>query len=194
MNRYIVVLAAGNSTRFGGIKQLAKIGNEYLINRIFQQVKSVAGTSSLIMLGANAKQIEQRLDNDAERIWVSDWEEGPSASISAAVNRLKERASHIMFILADQVGLTTKCLDDCWRMSDANPNAIVCAIEGNYEGPPVIFPKVYFEDLIALDGDVGAKAIIQKNKNNLVHVYLPDASVDIDTQHDLEAWKKLQDQ
>ena len=194
MNRYIVVLASGGSSRFGDIKQLTSINGECLVNRVYRQATNVDDASCCLTLGANAKRIAQHLDDNVCVIKVTDWEEGLSRSIAVATAELKEQASHIMFVLADQVDLSSDSLTKCWHESEQHRNAIVCAKDGSYAGPPVIFPQKYFSALTELKGDVGAKPVIQQNSKNVIYVCLPDASTDIDTQHDLEAWKKLQDQ
>jgi molybdenum cofactor cytidylyltransferase len=54
--------------------------------------------------------------------------------------------------------------------------------------PPAIFPLCYFPQLIQLEGDKGAKALLYKHKENLQTVSLPNAIIDIDTKEDLTNW------
>ena len=37
-------------------------------------------------------------------------------------------------------------------------------------GHPVIFPKKYFEELKLSEGDLGARKIVNENKNFLIHM------------------------
>lgn len=55
-------------------------------------------------------------------------------------------------------------------------------------GPPAIFPYQYFCDLIKLQGDKGAKALLHANEDNLETILLPNAKIDIDTPAELNNW------
>ena len=194
MKCHIVVLAAGQSSRFNGIKQLAKINQQTLLERIIHCVSEAENKPVSVTLGANAEALKGVIGSEVHIIAVPDWLEGMSASIRQAIEQLKCKATHIMFVLADQVDLSAKSIEQCWLYAEKNPEAIICAEHDRYQGPPVIFPAQYFDQLSALSGDIGARKVIQQNSDNVINVNLPEALVDIDTKHDLEAWKKHQDQ
>ena len=52
---------------------------------------------------------------------------------------------------------------------------------------PAIFPRSVFADLVQLRGDLGARALIQRNPDRLVRVPMARAAIDIDTPEDLLA-------
>ena len=96
--------------------------------------------------------------------------------------------SHIMITLADQVALTTDDYLCLIRESLTTPDQLICAKVAEEIMPPAIFPSHYFEELMSLQGDKGAKAILYRNIKNLKTVSLPKAAVDIDTQQELVDW------
>jgi len=55
-----------------------------------------------------------------------------------------------------------------------------------------VFDKELFKDIIALEGDVGAKKIIFKYKENALIIEVDDGGIliDIDTPSDLEKFNK----
>jgi molybdenum cofactor cytidylyltransferase len=55
----------------------------------------------------------------------------------------------------------------------------------NRIGPPTIFPKAYFPELLALKGDKGAKALMMKEIEQVIQVDLPEAFIDLDNADDL---------
>jgi molybdenum cofactor cytidylyltransferase len=63
---------------------------------------------------------------------------------------------------------------------------VVCAVYDGHAGVPALFPRTFFADLMALDGDSGAKAMLQ-SLNDKVTVPMPEAAIDIDTIEDLES-------
>jgi len=64
-----------------------------------------------------------------------------------------------------------------------------CSLSRYHEtnGVPAIFPRLFFDALLALEGDRGAKQIIHTtNPDQLIAVPAPEAGTDIDTRDDLE--------
>ena len=57
-------------------------------------------------------------------------------------------------------------------------------------GHPVIFPKKYFEELTLIQGDIGARNIVNKNKQALNSYDTDDESyfLDLDTPEDFNNW------
>ena len=61
----------------------------------------------------------------------------------------------------------------------------VCASYEGREGVPAVFPPALFADLMTLDADAGAKALLHSLQNK-IKVDMPEAAVDIDTLDDLK--------
>ena len=54
-------------------------------------------------------------------------------------------------------------------------------------GAPAIFPRWCFGDLQQLQGDRGARAVLQRHMERVIRVTMPSAAIDIDTPEDLLA-------
>jgi len=210
-NLKIIVLGAGKSERFEGIKLIAAVteptddsrNSTLLIQHVLQQiVESLAelniDKSNLsIATGGYYQQISEVLDPELSIINCSNAHLGLGYSIAQSVdivlnnaNNKLESTSHIMITLADQIALKT---DDYVRLieqSISKPDKLICAKAEEQFMPPAIFPRRYFSQLMELNGDKGAKALLQKNRDSLQEVLLANAAIDIDTQHDLLIWKK----
>lgn len=106
--------------------------------------------------------------------------------------------SHVLFTLADLPSLNTQDLIRLIDASKASPNHIVCSEwvkEGDTDSRltvPAIFPKAMFSELLALQGDTGAKPIIRKyaKLGKVTAVSIPNAQFDIDTPQDWEKFKR----
>ena len=67
-----------------------------------------------------------------------------------------------------------------------NGNNIVCATYCGSRGVPAIFPRSIFDQLEALTGDNGAKAVLHNPPVAAIEIALPQAAMDIDNVEDLQ--------
>ena len=184
-----ILLAAGQSKRFGGIKQLADINGVSLINHSLAKLLPL-GFEILVVLGANDELIQPRLvKNSKIRVIINtDWQQGIGSSLSFAVNEVADGASHLLLALADQIAMTTVDFQHFISSAKENTDNIICAEYEHTLGVPAIFPKVFFKDLRQLTGDYGAKKVLQNHSDQLIKLPFQRAAIDIDTQQDLLDW------
>ena len=208
-NLKVILLAAGKSERFKGIKLLAKVQQPKtsvtLIEHAFNQISAAINTLNIdkknisIATGRYHSQITTYFDGHEPSPFTLDFCEdahlGLGHTISQSVENMlndehnnENSPSHILITLADQVALTVDDYIALIKQSLALPNKLVCAKAEQELMPPAIFPSAYFPQLIRLKGDTGAKPILYANKENLQTVNMPHAERDIDTQQDLLNW------
>ena len=186
----VVILAAGKSQRFGGIKQLAMVNDrsmlEHCIAQYFCDDKLLAGIAKMtVVLGANEARIRQTNLHKVNLFSSPNWQSGMGASLADFVKQLPQSTSHLLVGLADQIALRPADLTALLRSSEQFPDAIVCAQYADVRGVPAIFPRYYFAELAQLDGDKGARKLLILHAANLRIVDMPNAVLDIDTQQDL---------
>ena len=185
-----VILAAGKSQRFGGVKQLASIkGSSMLQHCVLQYFNGnnlLPDISKLtVVLGANESLIKQTVLADVTLFSAPNWHHGMGASLADFVKQLAPSTSHLLVGLCDQVALTNKDLAHLLHHSKQLPDAIVCAQYDDIQGVPAIFPRRYFAELASLTGDKGARMLIKKHVNSVSVVAMPNAAYDVDTPQDL---------
>lgn len=186
MSLHTLILAAGASRRFGARpKQLAKINGQTMLERAVQLAHSVSDTS--VVLGCEYQQLVPVVQT-AKVIIHSEWQEGIGSSISCGVASLPNHVTAVMVMLCDQVAITQEDLGElvkCYNNSkrDESDGKIVCASYAGRLGVPAIFPRRFFSQLVSLQGDLGAKKIIEANE--VLAMPLARAAVDIDTQENL---------
>ncbi len=183
---YAVILAAGFSTRFGTNKLIMKVGGKPIIRHT---VDSAIGSTAdrvavVIPVGSTMRAY---IPDSVTLIINTVRDKGISSSIAAAVEYFKESADAIMFMVADQPMIGTGTLDNILSTFRQNPSFIVASsVDGDVRNP-MIFPKRYFEDLLQLTGDSGAKSVALANITSVIKVEInPEKLVDIDTVEDLE--------
>jgi molybdenum cofactor cytidylyltransferase len=183
---HAIVLAAGASTRFGSAKQLVRVAGRPLLHSAVARAAEVAGSAVTVVLGARAAELTPLLTHSQALIVINrDWREGLASSIRAGIARLPATCNAALLTLVDQAAVTAedlKRLVGAWRRQ---PDYIVAARYGMTTGVPAIFPRSAFAELTALRGDVGARALLQRNPDRVVRVPMAGAALDIDTPEDL---------
>ncbi|WP_223271677.1 nucleotidyltransferase family protein [Colwellia hornerae] len=197
----IILLAAGKSERFNGIKVLAKVQQQEssvtLLEHALQQLSLALKTLNIsnknirVATGRYHQQISELLADPDRLDYCESAALGLGHTIAQSVQHLlddNDNISHIMIALTDQVALNANDYISLIEQSVALPNKLVSAKAGEELMPPAIFPRAYFTELAQLKGDKGAKPILYNNKDKLQTVSIAHAEKDIDTQQDLLNW------
>jgi molybdenum cofactor cytidylyltransferase len=181
---HAIVLAAGASSRFGSPKQLVRVGGELLLHRVITAAGEVAGAAVTVVLGANAAEIGMALP-PVGLIVNREWQEGIASSIRAGVRRLPGACDAVLVLLADQPRVSAASLQRLVAAWRAQPRQIAASRYGSVTGVPAIFPRWCFEELCALRGDTGARAVIARYPDRVLALAHPEAAIDIDRPEDL---------
>ena len=190
---YILVMAAGGSRRFGGLKQLVELQGKSLLRRTVETAIKVVDKRVIVILGVKAKKLERELrDYDVRIVENLNWENGIASSIRTGIGVLPQDCGGALIMFCDQPFVTATQLQELIDTWNRDQTKIVCSSYGGSLGVPVIFPRRYFAEMIKLSGDSGAKSLLQKHMTQTIPVDLPEAVFDIDTQSDLiEAIKRI---
>jgi molybdenum cofactor cytidylyltransferase len=113
----------------------------------------------------------------------SAYRTGQSTSLHTGIAALGPDIAAAIVILGDQPFVTTAmmaALVAAWRSSGA---AIVAPRFAGRRGNPVIFARPLFADLLAIEGDQGARSLLQARANSILTVDFDDERplADIDT-------------
>ena len=180
---YGFVMAAGDSRRFGEIKQLAKIDRGSMVRRSYNILNNVLKGRTYLVVGSNAEFIVRDFQ-EVNTIYNRQWSRGLGSSISFVATQMENesKCSGVLITLGDQVKLSEQ---DYQKLVDVyDGEKIVVSSYSRKKGPPAIFPRKYFEQLIHLKGDIGAREVIRKNRNFVISCELDNASFDIDFKDD----------
>ena len=182
----IVILAAGEASRFGSAKQLALYRGTPLLQRAMNAVLA-AGYRPIIMLGAHRQAILESplLDlTGAECCEVRDWHSGLSASIRAAVRHPEVANSEgVLLLLADQPEVDSTLIERLLNEARRFPHEIIASDYNGRSGVPAVFSRAFFSALLALEGDQGARALIARSTHRTLS--FPGKLGDVDTPSDL---------
>lgn len=186
-----VLLAAGRSTRAGATnKLLARLDGEPLV-RIAAEAALASGVSSLtVVTGHMAEAVGAALAGlDLVLAHNPDHLDGMAGSIRTGIAALPPDTDAALILLADMPAITPEAID---RMiaayaSEAGKTIVVATAAGK-RGNPVLWDRAFFDALTQLEGDVGARALIERHHDTRAEVEIgPAARLDLDTASELAA-------
>lgn len=188
MNTGIIILAAGNSSRLGSPKQLLYYQGSSLLQRTVAAAETTAYVPILLVLGAHADQIlDQHPDFNINIIINDSWEKGISSSIVAGLSKMLELEAdtkNVVIAVADQPFIRPEIFTELVEESQRSRKNIVASKYAETIGTPVLFNEIYFDELIALNGNTGAKPLLQKYAADVATIPFELGHIDIDTQKD----------
>ena len=194
----IVLLAAGRSSRMGGPnKLLALFDGKPLVRRTAERALASRAGRVIAVMGHQKERVRAALQGlDLRLVDNPDFATGLASSLKAGVGAVSTSAAGAMILLGDMPGVSSTDLD---RMIDAfvadGGRSIVGASFRGKRGNPVILPRSLFAAVSRLEGDVGARSLIESEGVNVIDVEIGEAAfIDVDTPDALaEAGGVLQD-
>jgi len=185
----IIILAAGASRRLGNPKQLVDFKGDTLLNHSINAAKKIPNTDLYVILGSQFEKIF--LTMPKVKCFVNPkWERGMGDTISFSVQAIAHKKyKGMVFTTCDQPYLNTSILKNILKGFEQSKKKIIVSKYENGQGIPSFFSNNYFNQLIKLKGDDGAKAIIKNNLGDVGFVEFEKGDIDIDTRQDLKKIK-----
>lgn len=183
----IAILAAGQSSRLGSSKQLLQFNGKSFLQRCVEEALQT-NLPVIVVVGANSQVISNELkDLNVTITENKNWREGMAGSLHSglmAAKNLKSEIDGIIFMVSDQPFVTATLLTNLLKAQNESSLPIAGSGYAGTLGTPVLFHKFFFDELMALQGDTGARKLIEKNKNLATEVSFPEGVIDIDTAED----------
>jgi molybdenum cofactor cytidylyltransferase len=181
----ILLLAAGSSSRMGVAKQLLPIGEMTLLGIVIETALQSNANKVYCVLGANAEVIKQLISKyNIESIFNPNYKTGLSSSIVAGIEHFKtQNFDAVLIVLGDQPLIKAEYLNEMIATFKNYKGKIIASKYNNTFGVPSIIPKIYFNQLLKLKGDKGAKDFL--NSNDVIPLENKNL-MDIDTKKEYE--------
>ncbi|MCY4209578.1 MAG: nucleotidyltransferase family protein, partial [Gammaproteobacteria bacterium] len=160
-----IVLAAGGSRRYGRCKQLVEINGCSLVRLGVDRLSELFNPDRVIVVvGADSEAVAQAVSDLPVNIVLNkDWRQGLASSLKAGLNSVEPDCGAVLVTLCDQVLVTEAQLRLLLALWNADPSAIVASAYADTVGTPAIIPARFYPQILALEGDTGAKSILQNN-------------------------------
>ena len=176
----------------GQPKLLLDLGGQPLIRRTVERVKAGGVQDLVVVVGHEADQIREALKGLPVRFCVNEKpEEGQSSSIKAGVSALQRGTTGALIALGDQPAIPPQVIPRLIEIFRKTGMPIVVPVYRGNQGNPVLFGAEIFPGLLRLEGDQGAKSLIEREATRVIQVPFDDPMPsDIDTDSDYESLKK----
>jgi molybdenum cofactor cytidylyltransferase len=187
-----LLLAAGSATRFGSDKLSHRLPHGVPMAVQAARHLHLEIPNIFAVVKPDTAALEIRLKEEGCQIVVCEnAAEGMGASLACAA-RAAGRADGYLVALADMPFVRRTSIAAV-RDALASGAPLVAPYFHARRGHPVGISGLFFEALIALKGDEGAKSILKENQHRLVKVPVGDPGVirDIDTPEDLAPPSKV---
>jgi CTP:molybdopterin cytidylyltransferase MocA len=154
-----LVLAAGDSKRFGAPKQLAELDGRPLLEHVLISMSKAPLDRVVVVLGAHAKEVREQVPlHGAEPVVCTDWEEGLGASLRTGASAL-EGCEAVVVALGDQPRLSPEAVARVVSQRGSDEQA-VRATYGGVPGHPVLLERGVLARVRTLRGDTGARELL----------------------------------
>jgi molybdenum cofactor cytidylyltransferase len=193
-----VILAAGESSRFGQTKQLLDWKGQPFVRAVARTALEAGLTPVVVVTGANAERVQAAVQ-DLEVIIVQneEWKTGQGSSIKAGVKALtpastaptallsakalKDVVGGAIFLLVDQPQVTTSILRALMEKHAEGLYSVIAPMVIDRRANPVLFDRVTFPELLKLEGDVGGRAIFHNHRVEYLPWHDDRLLLDVDT-------------
>ena len=189
-----VVLAAGRSTRMGGPnKLLAEIGGRPLVRIAVEQALASRAKPVIVVTGHERERVESALKGlPVQFVHNPDFAVGLGGSVRTGIAAVPAVADGAIVCLGDMPQVDAALIDRLIAgfAPEQGALAVVPTIDGQ-RGNPVLWSRRFFPDLMAIEGDVGARNLINRYGEAVVEVPVTGkgALVDVDTPEALRGVK-----
>lgn len=185
----MIMLAAGNSRRFGGNKLLYEIDGIPMYSHVLQQLeKSMFHVCSEHRMKNNNDKIECNITvvtqyeaiaeaaaaKGMQVLYNPHPEHGISSSVQIGLNANLD-ADAVLFTVSDQPWLTDRTILALIHVLLNSDRGIACVSYQGKQGNPCIFSRKYYDELLALEGDKGGKKVIMKHLDDTQICEVQDA-------------------
>ena len=179
-----IILAAGESTRYGQPKQLLDWKGDPFIRAVAKTALQAGLAPVVVVTGANAEQVEYAVrDLSVVTVKNDEWKSGQSSSIKAGIRSFTStsKVGGAIFLLSDQPQLTTSVLRALVEKHAEGLYPVVAPMVMDQRANPVLFDRITFADLLTLEGDVGGRAIFHKHRVEYLPWHDDRLLLDVDT-------------
>ena len=179
-----VILAAGESRRFGSPKQLVVVDGVTLLEHVIATART-SGLMPVVAVVPVWLSRPARLSADWLR-WIRNPypERGMSHSLQLGLEALADEAEAAVILLGDQPRIPAETIAAVLAARGERP--IVAAEAGGVLAPPVLIERSQFGLASRLTGDQGLRDVLRGSPDLLRVVLVARHPPDMDTPDDLE--------
>ena len=186
----LVILAAGGSTRLGPPKQLVAYRGRSLLRHSAEVAAGSLCRPTVVVLGAHAAELEAEVRDLPLRVTENRlWARGMATSLRCGVEALdaaEKEIGAVVIMLCDQPLVSVPAIDALVQAYRSGGKPIIASAYDGILGVPALFDRRLFPELLALEGEEGARRIIARHPLDVHGIPFLGGGLDIDTPQDCE--------
>ena len=186
-----ILLAAGQSLRMNGENKLIKrINGVPLIKYTIKNILASAVDELIIVLGHEEKSLKNiiGINKKIKFIYNKDFKNGMSSSIKVGLNEISKKSQAFFISLADMPNINQNVYNKLIKsmnsynkkLASIHKKEIIIPTFENQEGNPILFSKFMKNKVMSVDGDSGAKKIIELNRTKVLNVPFNNKGIILD--------------
>ena len=180
-----IVLAAGRSSRMGEEhKLLLPWGEKRIVQVVVETLLEAPLKDIVVVTGHQRGEVERLLrDYPLQLMHNPRFGEGMSTSIGTGVEAAGAETGGYLFALGDMPRVGRETIAALCAAFSENTDSIIVPAANGQRGNPVVFSSSLRDGLLRLEGDRGAKVLLQRHADRVVEVAVEDRGifVDVDT-------------
>ena len=161
----------------GENKLTKKIKGSPLIKLSVKNILASSIDELIVVLGYQKEIIEKLIDKNEKIKFVfnKDFESGMASSIKTGLNNLSEKTEAFFICLGDMPMVNYDIYNQL--IKSRSQKDILVPTYKNQQGNPVLFNKLMKEKIMTITGDMGAKKILELNKDKILNLEVNDQSI-----------------
>ncbi len=181
-----VVLAAGEATRMGKLKQTMPWRGRPMIQHAVTAAREAGLRPVVVVTGAQAERVRRSVERESVRVEHNPvWRRGQSTSLKVGLKALQDEVEAVVFLLADMPLVSSALIVDLVEKHRHTLAPIIAPRAGGRFGNPVLFDRATFSDLHTITGDRGGRALY--DRYDVLAVPADEgALLDLDSPEDLQ--------
>ena len=190
-----IILAAGTSTRMGRDKLSLPFRGKPIVQHVIDAARdSLLETVTVVLPEQSELEALLNLD-DCEVVYSKERTKGQAESLKAGISSIENHAQGAMALLGDLPLLSPEVINHLvWAFSQEPHNWVIPMQEG-MRGNPITIPSQWFDKVMELQGDTGARALLSTPRLpiRLVKINEIGPFIDVDTEQQYQMLLKRYD-
>jgi len=173
----------------GQTKQLLPLGGKTLFEHALDNLLASRVDEVVVVTGNQAETVATKVGERPVKVVMNpDYRLGMSTSLKRGLTSIDKDADAVMVVLADQpfidAALINRLIDE---FAGRNRGIVVPVFKGK-RGHPIIFAIKYREELLQLQGDAGAKALLERHSGDIMELAVASEHIHVDID-DMESYE-----
>ncbi len=184
-----IILAAGEASRMGKLKQLLPWEDSTILGTVIKNIQeSELDGQVRVVLGAESERIKEELaDYNCQFLTNPDYTRGMFSSVMTGIKNLPINTTGLLFMLADQPLVTTDIYNQLISYFKKEEPLLLVPSYNQRRGHPLIISSTLIPEIYKLgkDGDPegGLRALLDKYEDDIEYYNVDKEGVIIDLDY-----------